>query len=78
MALLEKLKNLLSTPRTYEKVGRNDPCPCGSGKKFKHCHFEEVDSAKVAEQNAHLAKKSPLDSAARALNRMRKQRAKPK
>jgi len=22
----------------YPKVGRNDPCPCGSGKKFKHCH----------------------------------------
>jgi preprotein translocase subunit SecA len=21
-----------------EKVGRNDPCPCGSGKKFKQCH----------------------------------------
>jgi len=21
-----------------EKIGRNDPCPCGSGKKFKHCH----------------------------------------
>jgi preprotein translocase subunit SecA len=21
-----------------EKVGRNDPCPCGSGKKFKNCH----------------------------------------
>lgn len=21
-----------------EKVGRNDPCPCGSGKKYKHCH----------------------------------------
>jgi len=20
------------------KLGRNDPCPCGSGKKFKHCH----------------------------------------
>jgi preprotein translocase subunit SecA len=20
------------------QVGRNDPCPCGSGKKFKHCH----------------------------------------
>jgi preprotein translocase subunit SecA len=20
------------------KVGRNDPCPCGSGKKFKFCH----------------------------------------
>ena len=21
-----------------KKVGRNDKCPCGSGKKFKHCH----------------------------------------
>jgi preprotein translocase subunit SecA len=24
--------------RSQEKVGRNDPCPCGSGKKFKKCH----------------------------------------
>ncbi len=24
--------------RQTVKVGRNDPCPCGSGKKFKHCH----------------------------------------
>jgi preprotein translocase subunit SecA len=24
--------------RQAEKVGRNDPCPCGSGKKYKHCH----------------------------------------
>ena len=24
--------------RTGDKVGRNDPCPCGSGKKYKHCH----------------------------------------
>jgi preprotein translocase subunit SecA len=24
--------------RVYNKVGRNDPCPCGSGKKYKHCH----------------------------------------
>ncbi|OYY94302.1 MAG: preprotein translocase subunit SecA [Hydrogenophilales bacterium 28-61-23] len=24
--------------RQFAKVGRNDPCPCGSGKKFKHCH----------------------------------------
>jgi preprotein translocase subunit SecA len=22
----------------FEGVGRNDPCPCGSGKKFKKCH----------------------------------------
>ncbi|MEQ1877945.1 MAG: SEC-C metal-binding domain-containing protein, partial [Bdellovibrionia bacterium] len=24
--------------RRQETVGRNDPCPCGSGKKFKKCH----------------------------------------
>jgi preprotein translocase subunit SecA len=27
-----------SIQREGPKVGRNDPCPCGSGKKFKHCH----------------------------------------
>ncbi|GAA4803455.1 preprotein translocase subunit SecA [Lysobacter hankyongensis] len=25
-------------PSEVPKVGRNDPCPCGSGKKYKHCH----------------------------------------
>jgi preprotein translocase subunit SecA len=28
--------------RTGEKVGRNDPCPCGSGKKYKKCHGAEA------------------------------------
>jgi preprotein translocase subunit SecA len=27
-----------SDPSTWGKVGRNEACPCGSGKKFKHCH----------------------------------------
>ena len=27
-----------SDPTTWGNPGRNDPCPCGSGKKFKHCH----------------------------------------
>jgi len=26
------------SPAPGQKVGRNDPCPCGSGKKYKHCH----------------------------------------
>lgn len=25
-----------------EKIGRNDPCPCGSGKKYKNCHGKEM------------------------------------
>jgi preprotein translocase subunit SecA len=28
--------------RTVEKVGRNEPCPCGSGKKYKQCHGKLV------------------------------------
>ena len=28
--------------RESAKVGRNDPCPCGSGKKFKKCHGVNV------------------------------------
>jgi preprotein translocase subunit SecA len=27
-----------SDPSSWGKVGRNEVCPCGSGKKFKHCH----------------------------------------
>ena len=30
--------------RGDRKVGRNEPCPCGSGKKFKHCHGTLVDA----------------------------------
>ncbi|WP_281979057.1 preprotein translocase subunit SecA [Pseudorhizobium flavum] len=31
-------------PETWGKVGRNEACPCGSGKKYKHCHgaFEQA------------------------------------
>ena len=30
----EEIKNA----KEFKKVGRNEKCPCGSGKKFKHCH----------------------------------------
>jgi preprotein translocase subunit SecA len=29
-------------PSTWGRVGRNEPCPCGSGKKYKHCHGQFV------------------------------------
>jgi preprotein translocase subunit SecA len=28
--------------KVEKKVGRNDPCPCGSGKKYKHCHGHDA------------------------------------
>lgn len=33
----EKME-LKTIPKSFLNVGRNDPCPCGSGKKFKKCH----------------------------------------
>jgi preprotein translocase subunit SecA len=35
VAVLEKPQPFV---RTGQKIGRNDPCPCGSGRKYKHCH----------------------------------------
>ncbi len=35
VAAAEKIQPFV---RDGQKVGRNDPCPCGSGKKYKHCH----------------------------------------
>ena len=32
------LRSASASVRATPKVGRNDPCPCGSGKKFKQCH----------------------------------------
>ena len=32
-------------PKTWGKVSRNAPCPCGSGKKFKNCHGQQAASA---------------------------------
>ena len=31
--------------RVEKKVGRNDPCPCGSGKKYKNCHGAGVEAS---------------------------------
>ena len=42
-AQVEKVKTVR---REQPKVGRNDPCPCGSGKKYKKCHGRE-DSAQA-------------------------------
>ena len=38
--------NAMAKPRgLYASVGRNQPCPCGSGKKFKRCHLGAVETA---------------------------------
>jgi hypothetical protein len=34
-----------------KKIGRNEPCPCGSGKKFKHCHLGREGELETASMN---------------------------
>lgn len=31
----------------FKNIGRNKPCPCGSGKKFKKCHLSGIEAAKA-------------------------------
>ncbi|MDR1183549.1 MAG: SEC-C domain-containing protein [Coriobacteriales bacterium] len=40
-----KPKGELISIKTAQKIGRNDPCPCGSGKKYKKCHGRLDDDA---------------------------------
>jgi len=37
-----KGENSVTYSRSDKKVGRNDPCPCGSGKKYKNCHGKDL------------------------------------
>ncbi len=34
-------KSVVTAPRNTTKIPRNEPCPCGSGKKYKDCHRAE-------------------------------------
>jgi len=49
-------------------IGRNDPCPCGSGKKYKKCHIEkdekkdQKERQKAALNAAKVAKKENKDT----------------
>jgi preprotein translocase subunit SecA len=38
----EKKQQQTAPVRVDKKVGRNDPCPCGSGKKYKQCHGKNI------------------------------------
>ena len=54
--VLKALKKLLAGKERvdYSSVGRNDPCPCGSGAKFKNCCIDKVEKQTRAERDASL------------------------
>lgn len=56
MGLFGKVKNIFSRDESVApavKPGRNEPCWCGSGKKYKKCHLEEEEH-KAAERACAL------------------------
>jgi hypothetical protein len=46
------------------KIGRNDPCPCGSGKKYKHCCYDKDLTARQAEAAAAHEEAAKAEAAA--------------
>lgn len=54
--------------RRLKEAGRNDPCPCGSGRKYKKCHLaadeaaEATRLAKEAEEARRKAEKEGVDA----------------
>jgi len=40
--MMHMARERLALEEAYANTGRNDPCPCGSGKKFKKCHWAKV------------------------------------
>lgn len=48
------------------KIGRNDPCHCGSGQKYKKCHLAKDDAAKSAELAAAAAEAAAAQAKADA------------
>ena len=54
--MLKVLKRLLAGGERvdYSKAGRNDPCPCGSGEKFKNCCIDKAEKKTRADRDARL------------------------
>lgn len=55
------------------KIGRNEPCPCGSGKKFKRCHGQQKDIQIIGMNDGTIAKILELSKKAQIEETRRKQ-----
>lgn len=53
-----------------QKVGRNDPCPCGSGKKFKSCCIDKPIKKPLPFKAKLLSQPKPVDLMARTFGGM--------
>ena len=44
-----EVMRVLALQEAFAKTGRNEPCPCGSGKKFKRCHGQQKNNPELRE-----------------------------
>lgn len=51
---------MVSAVRTAGSIGRNDPCPCGSGRKYKRCHGAEAAPARAPASSSPAAGRAAL------------------
>ena len=70
------LSQWFTTSRKRRDIGRNDPCWCGSGKKYKHCHYR-VDARKGT-LTAHSTPAAQKEMMERSMKRQEQLRAKTK
>jgi uncharacterized protein YchJ len=53
--MLKRIKKLIGQRGVdYAGVGRNDECPCGSGRKFKQCCIDQVEKKTRAARDAKI------------------------
>ncbi len=66
--------SLEAAQQRHKAIGRNDPCPCGSGKKYKKCHQAEDDQVINAELK-RLKEAADLSAAAAAADKESEEKA---
>jgi SEC-C motif len=59
LVLVGQARAVILTPRRMINLGRNDPCHCGSGKKYKKCHLDADQRARVRIRQSQPDSESP-------------------
>lgn len=72
--MLHALEREWNQPVPKKKIGRNDPCPCGSGKKYKHCCLnkpkEAIDLIESPEERSKWLQRYPYTGLERIVGRI--------
>ena len=72
--LLRAIDAEYERPKKKVKIGRNDPCPCGSGKKYKHCCLNKpkapIDEVETEQERKKWLKHYPVSASKRETGRI--------